>query len=197
MAEPRGISLERAFADWMKRELGYTRTKLRQPVKGKIADRAYEVDIYAEKYSRLWDFMRWAGLYVFLLAVLTYLLPTEMRELREWMEGVIASFDPTWAGSALAIFGVAGVTLGFLGKNRFITYAWVECKDQRGNVKRAQVQKLAATVQDVRDIRQAKWKPDIVMIVSGTDFDADAYNFAREHKFVCYRRSGTGFERAE
>jgi len=36
-----------------------------------------------------------------------------------------------------------------------MTYAWVECKDTRSNVKRAQVQKLAAAVKDVEDNRDA------------------------------------------
>lgn len=197
MSEPRGISLERAFAEWMKSELGYTRTKLRQPVKGRIADRNYEVDIFAQKYNRLWDFLRIMGIIFMVLAVFAIFWPREMRDVQQWMEGVVASFVPELAPYGLLIFGVGGFLLGYMGKQRSITYAWVECKDQRVNVKRAQIQKLAAAVQDVRENRQAKWTPDVVMIVSGTDFDADAYNFAGEHKFICYRRSGTGFERAE
>jgi hypothetical protein len=37
-----------------------------------------------------------------------------------------------------------------------------------------------------------------VILVSGSDFDADALNFAREHQFICYKRSGSsGFENVE
>lgn len=78
-----------------------------------------------------------------------------------------------------------------------MTYAWVECKDTRSNVKRAQVQKLAAAVKDVEDNRDAKWRPDVVVLVAGSDFDADALNFAHEHNFACYRRSDGGFDRVE
>ncbi len=197
MPEPRGISLERTFAEWMKSTLGYTKTKLRVPVKGKIADRNYEVDIHGEKFSRLWDFMRIVGIIFLVLSLLVIVAPGEMRDVQKWMEDVVASFAPELARYGLLIFGIGGVLLGFLGKQRATTHAWVECKDQRGNVKRAQMQKLAAAVQDVRETKDAKWKPDIVMVVSGTDFDADALNFTKEYRFVCYRRSGTGFERAE
>ena len=62
------------------------------------------------------------------------------------------------------------------------------------NVKRAQVQKLASSVQDVRNDPSAKWKPDLVVLVAGSDFDADALNFAREHEFVTYRRDGDEFK---
>jgi len=44
MPQPKGMSLEREFAEWMKSHLGYTKTRLRLPVKGKVADRSYEVD---------------------------------------------------------------------------------------------------------------------------------------------------------
>lgn len=197
MTEPRGIILERAFGEWMKSELGYTRTKLRIPVKGRVADRNYEVDVYAEKFSRLWDFLRIVGIVFLVLSLLVILAPREMLDVHRWMEDVIASFAPELAGYGLLIFGIAGFLLGYMGKQRSTTHAWVECKDQRGNVKRAQVQKLAAAVQDVRDNREAKWKPDVVIVVSGTDFDADALNFAKEYRFVCYRRLENGFKRVE
>ena len=79
MAEPKGMSFEREFATWMEKNLGYTYTKLRIPVKGKVADRAYEVDIYAERYSRVWEIIRRLGIYFLVIAVLTYFLPKELK----------------------------------------------------------------------------------------------------------------------
>lgn len=195
--EPRGMSLERAFAERMKSELGYTRTTLRVPVKGKIADRSYDVDVHGERYSQIWDRLRVVGIVCLVLAALVILLPREMRDVHKWMQSVVASFAPELAGYALVIFGVGGLVLGYMGKQKATTHAWVECKDQRGNVKRAQIQKLHEAVQDVRDSDEAKWKPVVVVVVSGTDFDTDALNFTREYEFVCYRRSGNGFERVK
>lgn len=197
MSEARGAILERTFAEWMKSARGYSRTKLRVPVKGEIADRHYEVDVHGEKFSPVWDLLRIVGIVFLVLALLVILAPREMRDVHKWLEGVVASFAPELAGYALLIFGIGRFVLGYLGKQRATPHAWVECKDQRGNVKRAQVQKLIATVEAVRNNSQAKWKPDVVILVSGTDFDADAPNFAREHRFTCYRRPGNGFEKVE
>lgn len=197
MAEAKGMSLEREFAEWMKSDLGYTKTRLRVPVKGKIADRAYEVDIHAERYNHMWEVARRLGIAGLILSLLIIFLPLQMREVHQLLENLVRSFVPQLSGSALLILSVVSIVLGIRGKERAMTHAWVECKDTRTNVKRAQVQKLAASVKDVEDNRDAKWKPDIVILVSGSDFDADALNFAREHDFVCYRRSEKGFERVE
>lgn len=89
--EARGISLERAFAEWMKSHLGYTRTRLRVPVKGRIADRAYEVDIHGEKFSATWDRVRILGVVLIILAVLVYALPSELEDVRKLMEETVAS----------------------------------------------------------------------------------------------------------
>ena len=197
MQDIRGMSLEREFAQWMENELGYSKTKLRIPVKGKVADRSYEVDIYAEKFSHLWDVLRFGGIVSFLAAGLVLLAPRDAQGLRHWMEQTVAGFVPDLAPYALLVFGIGGFVLGYNGKRKAMTYAWVECKDMRSNVKRAHVQKLAAAVDDAEQSRDAKWKPDTVILVSGTDFDADAINFAREHGFLCYRRSRSGFEQVE
>lgn len=159
MAEPRGKSLEREFADWMRSNLGYKKTRLRVPVKGKIAERGYEVDVHGEKFSPFWNFVRLGGAFIVLLAALTVMMPKDFEAVGEVFKGVIASIEPTWAGSALLIVGGTGLALGFMGKNRATTHAWVECKDTKSNVKRAMVQKLAASVEDVRECEDAKWKP--------------------------------------
>lgn len=199
MKEPKGMSLEREFSVWMKSHLGYTKTKLRLPVKGKIADRAYEVDIYAEKYSRMWDTLQRLGIIILILSGFTYFFPLyrETQALRRLMEDLVGQISPAWVGSAVFIVGIAALLLAYAGKRKITMYAWVECKDTKTNVKRASVQKLAMSVQDVRDNITAKWKPDVVILVSGTDFDADALNFAREHRFICYRRSGSTFEEVD
>lgn len=196
-ALPRGLSLERAFAEWMKKELGYTSVWLRVPVKGRVADRAYEVDIHGEKYSFFWDRMMRFGFFGLGVAVLAYLLPAEFHPVRRAMEAAVARLDPALVGHALLVVGGAATAVGFLGRKRAMTHAWVECKDTKTNVKRAQIQKLAAAVQDVRENEKAKWRPDVVILVAGSNFDADALNFAGEHGFLTYRRDGTGFEEVD
>jgi hypothetical protein len=62
-------------------------------------------------------------------------------------------------------------------------------------VKGAQVQKLAAAVADAKASQETPCKPTVVMVVSGTDFDDDALNVARQQRSVCYWRSGEGLQK--
>ena len=189
----KGSKLEQAFGSWISHKLRYTRTEFRVPVKGKVADRAYEVDIKAEKFDERWDYARRLGITLLALALLSAVFPA-MRPMRHVMEQAIGTVVPSLAPYALFLIGAIATVLGFQGKHRAVTHAWVECKDTKTNVKRAQVQKLASSVKDVRDDPSAKWKPDLVVLVAGSDFDADALNFARQHDFVTYRRDGEEFK---
>jgi hypothetical protein len=176
----------------MKSKLGYSKTRRRVPVKGKIADRAYEVDVHGEKSNPLAQAAFLGGIILAIVAVLMLFAPSMISGLKSYIESTVARFIPSLAGGSFLVVGVIAIVLGYLGREKSITHAWVECKDLKRNVKRAHVQKLAASVKDVRDLEEAKWKPTEVMIVSGTDFDSDALAFAREHKFTCYRRSSRG-----
>jgi hypothetical protein len=189
----KGSELEQAFGGWMKQKLRYTRTEFRVPVKGKIADRAYEVDIKAEKYDPLWDNMRLLGAALIVLAMLSALLP-QLRSLRHSIEHAVGTMVPSLAPYGLVILGAIATVLGFQGKRRSVTRAWVECKDTKTRVKREQVQKLASSVEDVCADSAGKWKPDRVVLVAGSGFDPDALNFAREHGFVTYQRDGDEFK---
>lgn len=192
MAEAKGIGLEREFAKYMESKLGYTNTKLRQPIKGKIAERNYEVDIYAEQYSEKWNYVFKLGILIIILSILALTVP-ELKSVNEFMENMVKNFSPGLAGYGAVVVGVAAAVIGYIARKKEIKYAWVECKDLSSNVKRAHIQKLIASVEDVRKYEDVKWKPDEVIVVSGKDFDADALNFADEHEFLCYKRTAHGF----
>ena len=50
----KGVRLEKDFAVWMKNNLGYHRILPRQFVRGKVASRPFEVDLYGIKESPFW-----------------------------------------------------------------------------------------------------------------------------------------------
>ena len=189
----KGSELEQAFGSWMKRKLRYTRTEFRVPVKGKVADRAYEVDIKAEKFDERWDYVRRLGITLLALALVSAAFPA-MRSVRHVMEQAVGTVVPSLAPYALLLIGAIATVLGFQGKHRAVTHAWVECKDTKTRVKREQVQKLASSVEDVCADSTGKWKPDLVVLVAGSGFDPDALNFAREHDFITYQRDGEEFK---
>jgi len=188
----KGKKLEREFAEWMKSDLGYSKTYLRVPVKGKVSERSYEVDIHAVKHSKLMNAFWSVGIALLLLAV--YAHYAEDTQIENLAARIVRTIVPDQAGNALWILGIFGLILGLLGRSKTKVHAWVECKNQKSNVKRHQIQKLISSVKDVRDLEEPKWQPKRVLFVSGTDFDADALNFAREYGVTCYRRKPEGFE---
>ena len=188
----KGKSLEREFAEWMKSDLGYSKTYFRVPVKGKVSERSYEVDIHAVKHSKVMNAISMTGIALFLLAVYAYC--ADNARIKDVAARIIRVLNPDQASNALGIIGVIGFFLGLYGKSKTMVHAWVECKNQKSNVKRHQIQKVISSVEDVRALEEeAKWQPKRVLFVSGADFDHDALNFAREYDVTCYRRKSEGF----
>ena len=177
----------------MKRRLRYTEIQFRWQVKGRIAVRPYEVDIKARRFDRLWEAVRLLGIYFMCVALLSAILP-ELRAFRYSIEHAVGTIVPSLASYGLGILGLVAFVLGIHGRDRSVTHAWVECKNTRTAVKREQVMKLAACIEDVRRGGSANWEPDVVFFVAGeTGFDQDALNFTREHGFVTYQRAGEEF----
>ena len=188
----KGKSLEREFGEWMKSDLGYSKTEFRVPVKGKVSERSYEVDIHGIKHSKLMNAIWIVGIALLLLSL--YACITEDAYIKNVAARIIRVVNPDQAGDALGILGVIGFFLGLYGKSKTKVHAWVECKNQKPNVKRHQIQKVISSVEDVRALEEAKWQPKQVIFVSGTDFDSDALHFAREYGVTCYRRKMEVFE---
>jgi len=190
----KGKSLEREFAKWMKSDLGYSKTELRVPVTGKVSERSYEVDIHGVKHSKLMNAIWIAGTALLGLAVYAHL--AEDEEVANVAARIVRAVSPDQADNALGILGLGGLILGLWGRSKTKVHTWVECKNQKSNVKRHQIQKLISSVEDVRALDEPKWRPKNVLLVAATDFDPDALNFAREYQVICYRRSDDGFEPA-
>lgn len=71
---------------------------------------------------------------------------------------------------------------------------WVECKwKEKTAVKRAEIQKLVASAQDVYDAakvgREDMWY-DHLIVSSNERFDSDALNYARQNGVLCIRYDG-------
>jgi len=190
----KGEELEQHFAEWMKRKLRYTQVVFRHQVKGRVADRPYEVDIKARKFDARWEAARLLGVALVVLAALSAYLP-ELRGVRYAIEQAVGSLVPSLASSGLFVLGVVAFIIGIKGRDRSVTHTWVECKNTKAPVKREHVMKLAAYIEDVEADRDAKWRPDRVFFVAGeAGFDQDALNFTREHGFVAYQRDGEEYK---
>lgn len=179
-----GRQLERDFARWMQDELGYQSVKQRERVQGATARRDYEVDIHGTIRRDLQHRLVQASV---ILAAAAF--PLEF----------VGAIPPNSAYAAAAVFAF----LAWLLYSKATTQAWVECKDLRGNFTRAHVQKTIESVRDFMAAEDARWEPNLVILVSGSDFDVDALSFARkyseEHRIEieCYRRSPRGFQQLD
>ena len=190
--QPRGIQLEKDFAKFMEDELDFDETKLRELVNGNIAVRPYEVDIHGIRTNSFYKNLQMIGLISFIAAILAYM--GIVPEIKQFFTSIVASFSPELAGSALLIFGIGGLLIGYYGKNRKGEHIWVECKDLKTNVKRTYVMKLVNSAEDVINNESADWQPTHFIMVSGSGFDQDAIGFAKEHEVDCYIRKGKSFE---
>ncbi len=174
----KGTSLERAFGTWLKSQGEYDTVKYNQPLSGKTAQRAYEVDVVGsfEKYDST--------------KVNTYIAATTA--------GIIALFYFVFEIKESLGLVALGALAMYLASQHFnkIVYVWVECKNQQGTVKRRQMQLFLSNVEDVRANDNAAWKPDNLMYVAFGGYDADALHFAAEHGVDCYvsKANGKGFE---
>lgn len=188
-----GTRLETEFAKFMSASLGYRRTNLRSHVKGRVANRGYEVDIHGVRYPFVWDAFRFLGLYGLFLGFVGLIFPQDFEPMFSSLASVVAVIDPSLAPYTILIFMGLAFAIGLIGKRRSTVNAWVECKDRKTRVKRADVQKLVMSVKDVRDLKQSDWFPDRIVMVSTAGFDVDALSVARDHGVVCYAPSSDGY----
>jgi hypothetical protein len=182
----KGLAFELAFKGYMEGPGGFRRVEHRIQCKGKVSDRSYECDLHGVKYSLVFTALYVVGIVVFLLAALAFVFPDDMDEVKRATDAVVASVNASWVEYSLAITAVVSWIVAYVGQVSTQTHVWVECKNQRGAVKREDVNKLHTSVEDVRALRGAKWKPDEVWLASTTKLDQDALNIAAHHGIRCF-----------
>jgi hypothetical protein len=182
----KGENFEKATAEWLEDELGAKVVRLREIVKGKVADRGYECDVHAKFVSPFWRFVKSASVALIVAALLTFTSPgllPDIEALATWVEGQW----PELAGSGLFALGVLGVVLAYMGNKRSTRHVWVECKDRKTSIKRVDVVKLAAAVEDAGEIEEPKWVPSATYFVSTSGFDHDALEMAQAKGITCFK----------
>lgn len=194
-AHEKGKRLEDDFAVWMKKRLGYRKVHLRERVRGRVAERPYEVDVHGIRGHAWMTAVEAVGYALVVVAVAMF--AGELPEVRRVLRIAVAVVHPALAGFTLLLLGLGGILVGRYARRRRMLHAWVECKAHKTTVRREQVQKLLASIDDVRQHKGAAWTPDRILFVSSTGFDPDALNFARAYGITCYRREGKGFVRVK
>lgn len=170
-----GEALEVAVERWLQRRFG-AKTERRTRQRGAVAERCWEVDVHAV-IPRAWK-------------------PAAMASLLSVVMGsMLAAGDMT---SLALLFVFIGSTTGLLALILAAgpRHVWVEAKDRASSVKRVDMIKLVEASRDVQLFGEARWYPQEVWMVSSSDFDRDALNFARARGVRCFlaRRGGNFVE---
>ncbi|TAL69045.1 MAG: hypothetical protein EPN82_08115 [Bacteroidetes bacterium] len=187
-----GKKLESDFADFMKKKLGFNKVAIRERIKGKVTNIPIEVDVHGIKENNLYRNIFFVCLYVVILSILSLIF--EINEIQVFLQSIVANFVPDIKlHSAVIVVLVVFLIVSYYFKTKSVKHVWVECKDHLGNVKRKDIEKLISESGDAQDSIDVKWKPDELILVSGSGFDDDVYNFADEYDIMLYKRKGKSF----
>lgn len=187
-----GSKLEKDFAKFAAKNLNFRDYKIREHVNGKEAKRSYEVDIHGIVFKKFYNILMFTGYAGFALSILSWFDYTP--EIKDYIETNVANIFPWIANYPLPFFAMAAIIIGGIARKKTVQHFWVECKDLNTTVKRAHLEKLQGSVDDVRNNpSKRQWHPNKVIIVSTNGFDQDALSIARKYKFICYEKYGKSF----
>lgn len=174
---PPGSAFELQVKAAIESTIGY-QIRVRELCRGKVGIRPHECDLHAVKVSRLLRALQSVFFCLLVVTVLAYLVaplfypPDDRVHLSE--VALIA-----------ALFGLCWLWHWSIRKTTH--HVWIECKSGIATIKRDDVNKLHAAVEDVRAFDNAPWRPTEVWLVSQSEFDQDALVFAAARKITCFR----------
>lgn len=175
----KGTELEKEFAEFMKKELGYSDVYLNQKVKGKISTNEYEVDIVGKKLSEEGEKRHYNSKVVMVVGALIAIFG--LVDLIEIAQEVILLLG------GIAFLG--GIAYNESKKNLY-EYTWVECKHHRNKIGKDIINTLNYKVIDNNASNDKKYKFKKAILVSGSGFIGNALRFAKEHSIDCFEKIG-------
>lgn len=206
-AQEKGAAFEELFAAHMLERCGFSEAKLNQQLKGKLAARAYEVDVVGIRKIPLWRVVYVFAVLIIAAGILTMLRPRAVPQVTNTMKAAGTRVEKAVgfgkAGVGILAIGAMAFVLGVVGDRRSRRRVWVECKNRKATIKRADMFKTISSVEDARAYAGSRKKDAIhdVWYVSTADYDCDAVTFAKAKGIRLFRaiegREGVAFERVE
>lgn len=175
-----------AFAEWMLLHLGYQDTEVGVHVQGGQF-RQYRVSVHGRVYDSRWRVGNIIA--VVALAAAAIIENTSWHTRTNTTSALVAN--------GAGLLALAAFLVGYFGKKRTARHAWVQCKKAARHLSCRDVEKLRATVDDVRSNSSAKWVASNILLVSGpAGFDLEALKLAKSYGIECFLQVGSEFERA-
>ena len=179
----KGKELEEKFAQYMKDELGYNKTRTRAHLPGKDNVKGYEADIIAQKDDEIKEYLDYGT--KFLLVIGSIVMIIGLGELLE------ESINQLCKENFIYIL-IAGIALYVIDYLRKWEWAWVECKNLRGGADIDQVSKLLRQFKDYNNVESGEYNITKLIFVSTNGFKENAIKHAETNDVECYEINEKG-----
>lgn len=172
-AYKKGEEFEKKFANYMLKELGYDRVKVRKSITGQENVKGTEADIIGIEHDIRGEKFRKLAIVTLIVALMGFALC-----LTENLSEDFLSFFAVLEGGSL---------LFVLLSRRFTdNYTWVECKNRQTKTDIKMVRDLYNNVEDNNRSKDRKFKIDKMIFASSSGFVNNAEQYAYEKGIKCY-----------
>jgi len=174
----KGIELEEKFAQYMKEELEYKKTRTRAHLPGKDNVKGYEADILAEKEDKMRDLLINIGEFLGIIGIIAFIIG-----LLELLDQQTNDFLFNWG----MVFFIIAIFIGIM--THFIwhkEYAWVECKNLKSKANINQISTLHRNLEDYNNVENNEYKITQLIFVSTNGFIENAIKYAENKNIECY-----------
>ena len=174
----KGSELERKFAAFMKKEMGYSDCFLNRKVKGKLRSNEIEVDIVGKKLSEKAKNDKKNGNILIALGLL-----------------IAALFFFDFIPGGMELFLIIGTLIigGGLylqyAKEKEYEYTWVECKNWKNKVSNKEFTDVKDKVVDYHNSKDREFDFSRVIFVSNAGFIPNSLKIAADSNIECYELS--------
>lgn len=177
----KGLELEIQFAEFIKEEMGYEKTKIRFQVKQANNSRGANVDVIGQKLNENGKKLNRIGT--------TYIIVCFFPIIFSIIIGLTDSVD----NILVPVFFFGGITLNVLGiivliisSYLNIENAWVECKNLKTKVNIGHVGKMINEIKSYKQTKDTQYKFKEFFFVSASGFVDNAIELAISNNINCY-----------
>ncbi len=178
----KGSYLEDLFAEFMKSDLGWDKTKTRTQMRSHYTNRGSNVDVIAERVDAIRDKIITMATIVSVIGVGSIVCMFLFSDYARYF-GVLLS-------PCVVIFAMSHFIL-----NKFYRpeHAWVECKNRQGNVTYDEMQKTIHQLEAYKASGDKEYKLVEHCFVSATGYVDTALKLAMDKKVTCYLYKDSAF----
>ncbi len=177
----KGLELENKFAEFIKEEMGYEKTKIRFQVKQANNSRGANIDVIGQRLDKRGKLLKNLGI--------SYMVVFFIAMFYAFIIGFTDTFDNIWF--SILFFGgltmqILGIIVILISSSLNIENAWVECKNLKSKVNIGQVSKMINEINSYNQTKDTQYKFREFFFVSASGFIDNAIELAISNNINCY-----------